>query len=93
MATTKITRKGQVTIPADIRRKLGIQEGDIFTVHEQNGQVVLESQSRELRLTSEAVARHAQRLPPLEPYQIRELAARYMAEEVMQSMYIDEENA
>ena len=31
---TKITSKGQVTIPVEIRRKLGIKPGDILEIHE-----------------------------------------------------------
>ena len=30
--TVKVTRKGQTTIPAKIRKKLGIREGDNLTV-------------------------------------------------------------
>lgn len=30
--TVKVTRKGQTTIPAKIRKKLGIKEGDNLTV-------------------------------------------------------------
>ena len=43
MATTKITRKGQVTIPVEIREKLNLHEGDILTVREEDHKVVFES--------------------------------------------------
>ena len=32
MELAKVTSKGQVTIPIDIRRKLGVKEGDKITV-------------------------------------------------------------
>ena len=32
MQTVKVTRKGQTTIPAEIREKLGIKKGDALTV-------------------------------------------------------------
>jgi len=38
----KVTRKGQVTIPLPIRKALGIKEGDILTVWEEGGKVILE---------------------------------------------------
>ena len=38
----KVTRKGQVTIPLPIRKALGIKEGDILTVREEDGKVILE---------------------------------------------------
>lgn len=40
MRTVKVTRKGQTTIPAEIREKLGIKEGDQLTV-EAIGQTVV----------------------------------------------------
>jgi AbrB family looped-hinge helix DNA binding protein len=44
MAATKMTRKGQVTIPVAIREKLHLKEGDLFVVNDVDGKVVLESQ-------------------------------------------------
>jgi AbrB family looped-hinge helix DNA binding protein len=38
--TTTVTRKGQVTIPIDIRRSLDLKEGDQVAV-EQQGDIVL----------------------------------------------------
>jgi len=38
--TVKVTRKGQTTIPAKIRRKLGIKEGDDLAVEEVDNQIV-----------------------------------------------------
>jgi AbrB family looped-hinge helix DNA binding protein len=42
MMYVKVTRKGQVTIPRAIRKALGIKEGDILTVREEGGKVILE---------------------------------------------------
>jgi len=44
MATTKMTRKGQVTIPAEIRERLHLAEGDRFVVMVHDGDVVLRSE-------------------------------------------------
>ena len=38
----KVTRKGQVTIPLPIREALGIKEGDILAVREEDGKIILE---------------------------------------------------
>lgn len=40
--TTTITSKGQVTVPASIRKKLGISPSDRLRVKEVKGRVVLE---------------------------------------------------
>ena len=37
----KVTRRGQVTIPKNIREALGIREGDLVEVSLENGRVVL----------------------------------------------------
>ncbi|NPV81073.1 MAG: AbrB/MazE/SpoVT family DNA-binding domain-containing protein [Firmicutes bacterium] len=38
---TKITSKGQVTIPIEIRRALGLKPGDILEIHESPAGYVL----------------------------------------------------
>lgn len=37
----RVKHKGQVTIPADLRSKLGIQEGATLEVSERDGRIVL----------------------------------------------------
>lgn len=41
MPTSRVTRKGQVTIPADIRRSFGIREGDHVQIIAEDDRVVL----------------------------------------------------
>jgi AbrB family looped-hinge helix DNA binding protein len=41
---TRVTSKGQVTIPKDIRDKLGIGPGSEIGFHEEGGQVILETE-------------------------------------------------
>ncbi len=41
MPTSKVTRKGQVTIPQDIRETLGIREGDSVQIVLENDRVML----------------------------------------------------
>ena len=38
----KVTRNYQITIPADIRRELGIKEGDVLVVRQVGDSIVLQ---------------------------------------------------
>jgi len=40
-AYSKVTRHGQITLPAEIRKKLGIEEGDLIEIEVKNEQAVL----------------------------------------------------
>ena len=42
MNKTKITRKGQVTIPKEIRGKLSLKESDILSVSEKNNMIIMQ---------------------------------------------------
>lgn len=41
MATTTLTSKGQLTLPKEIRDRLGWHEGDRFTVEVEGGRAIL----------------------------------------------------
>ena len=41
MATAKITSKGQITLPKEVRRRLGVGPGDELEFVEENGRYVL----------------------------------------------------
>lgn len=45
MDIAKVTSKGQITIPIDIRKKLGVKEGDKILFLEEEGRVVLMNSS------------------------------------------------
>lgn len=63
MELAKVTSKGQITIPIDIRKKLGIREGDKVLFVEERGRVVIMNSSMEaLRNAQEAFAGEAERL-------------------------------
>jgi antitoxin MazE len=40
-AYTKVTRHGQITLPASVRRKLGIEEGDLLEIEVLDERAVL----------------------------------------------------
>jgi AbrB family looped-hinge helix DNA binding protein len=48
MLTVKIGRRGQITIPSEIRRKVGLREGDMLALFEDNDQVILKPLSGSL---------------------------------------------
>jgi AbrB family looped-hinge helix DNA binding protein len=41
MPTTKVTRHGQITLPASVRERLGIEEGDIVEIEVEDEKAVL----------------------------------------------------
>ncbi len=86
MLSTRMTRKGQVTIPAEIRERLNLHEGDVLLVCEDGGKVILESQLEELRRTSNRIANLMKGVPSLEPGEMRELAAKAIAQENLETL-------
>lgn len=63
MELAKVTSKGQVTIPVDIRRKLGVKEGDKILFVEERGRIyVMNSSMEALRNAQAAFAGEADRL-------------------------------
>ena len=43
MELAKITLRGQITIPVEIRKKLGVKDGDKVVFIEENGRIVMEN--------------------------------------------------
>jgi AbrB family looped-hinge helix DNA binding protein len=41
MPTTKVTRHGQITLPASVRKELGIEEGDLVEIEVEDERAVL----------------------------------------------------
>ena len=54
LAHSKVTAQGQISVPADIRRKLGVGPGSILEWDEQGGQIVVR---RSARFSSEEIHR------------------------------------
>jgi len=48
MGITKVTRNYQITIPSDVRKKLGIKVGDVLLVDVEDGKIVLKKSELEL---------------------------------------------
>jgi len=43
MELAKITLRGQITIPVEIRKKLGVKDGDKVIFLEENGRIIMEN--------------------------------------------------
>jgi len=62
MELAKITSKGQITIPVNIRRKLGVKEGDKVLFVEEGGKIYILNASMEaLKEAQAAFAGEAER--------------------------------
>lgn len=46
IARSKVTAQGQISVPADVRRKLGIGPGSLLEWTEENGQIVVRRAGR-----------------------------------------------
>jgi len=47
MPLTKVTRNYQITIPAEIRKALGIREGEMLEVKLEDGRIIIERPKKE----------------------------------------------
>ncbi len=62
MELAKITSKGQITIPIDIRRKLGVKKGDKVLFIEEAGKIfIINSSIKALKETQAAFIGEAER--------------------------------
>ena len=65
MELAKVTSKGQVTIPIEIRKKLGIKNGDKILFVEESGRIYMMNSSMDaFREAQKAFAGEAERLAP-----------------------------
>ena len=78
---TIVTRKGQVTIPADIRRALGIKEGDKVAFGLEDDQVKLTRKGSVVEQTAGALKSD---IPALSLREERDAAEQAIAEEALE---------
>jgi AbrB family looped-hinge helix DNA binding protein len=63
MELAKITTRGQITIPAEIRKKLGVRDGDKVIFLEENGRIIMENAAMiALKNAQDAFAGESERL-------------------------------
>lgn len=61
LATTKMSSRGQVVIPENVRNDLGLRAGDQFVVVAENGVVILKGISRPSMREFDALVKKARR--------------------------------
>ena len=61
IAQSRLTAQGQISVPAEVRRKLGVGPGSVIEWHDDDGQVVVR---RAGRFSSEDVHRSVFASPP-----------------------------
>lgn len=83
--TSSLTRKGQVTIPAEIRAVLGLRGGDKVAFMVARGKVEIAPARSIAERTAGALKRYG-RTPPATPEEEREAFAQAVAEEVGESL-------
>lgn len=83
-ATTTVTRKGQITIPIDIRRALEMNVGDRLVV-EQRGDAVLLRKTAGVAERTAGMMKHYGPKAPLSPEEERALFEAGVAAEVANS--------
>ena len=63
MELAKITTRGQITIPIEIRKKLGVKEGDKVVFLEENGRIIMGNAAMlALKMAQESFKGEAERL-------------------------------
>jgi len=83
--TTKVTRKGQITIPIEFREKYNLKEGARVLVEDRDGRLTIQHPDQAVDWTAGALAHYAKGVH-LTPEEMREIAARSIADEVMAEM-------
>lgn len=81
---TTLTRKGQITIPVDIRRQLGIAEGDQLDVERDEDTVIVRRATSVTALTAGILAKY-RKPEPLTAEEEREAFAQAVADDVSKS--------
>jgi len=80
---TTLTRKGQVTVPVEIRRALGLKEGDKLTFTLEDGKVSLERAGSVVERTA-GILKSEVSGPPLTAEELRRVAEIAWAEQAME---------
>ncbi len=80
-----VTRKGQVTIPAELRRAFNIKEGDAIAFRVIDGRLVIERGEDIARRSAGILAQWAIHPPPTAE-ELREMAEEAWVEDAMERM-------
>jgi antitoxin PrlF len=81
MALTKITSKGQITLPAEFRKREGFHPGDKVRVREADGALIVEPADAWVKRTAGMLSHLAKGRPPVTIEEMEEAAAAGWADE------------
>ena len=81
MSSTRITSKGQITIPAEFRKRKGFHPGDKVSVRAHGGQLILEPVDRSVERLHGILAHLWVGKPPVTIEEMEEAAAAGWADE------------
>ena len=84
-ATAKVTSKGQITIPAEIRAALSVVPGDRVSFLLEDGVIRVERERSWVERTA-GMFKDRAIYPPPTAKELREMAEQAVADEVMESM-------
>jgi AbrB family looped-hinge helix DNA binding protein len=85
MELARVTSKGQVTIPIEIRKKLGIKKGDKVLFMEDSGKIYIMNSSMDaLREAQHAFAGEAERLGLKNDDDVMEMIKNYRKERMVE---------
>lgn len=56
----KVSEKGQIAIPLDIRKQAGINKGDSLILIQENGKIMLEKESKKLKDDFSDLLKHSE---------------------------------
>jgi AbrB family looped-hinge helix DNA binding protein len=79
--TVNVRQKGQMTLPADVRDELGVQNGGKLLLECQDNHWILVRTDDLVDRTDDALAEYAENVPLLTPAELREAAAKAIADE------------
>jgi AbrB family looped-hinge helix DNA binding protein len=77
---SRLTRKGQITVPMEIRRRLGLDRGDVVAFEQDGDLVTIRPATAVATRTAGALRRYA-KTPPATPEQERAAFAEAVAGE------------
>jgi AbrB family looped-hinge helix DNA binding protein len=85
MPSTTVTSKGQITLPAEYRRALGIETGDKISVFLEGNSLRVRKRGNYADLTAGALREYAI-FPPPSAKELREFAEQAMADDAFERM-------
>lgn len=71
----RLRERGQMTLPRDIRQRLGLQDGDALVITEKDGDLVISSAADVIERTAGALRHYTTGKPVLSPESIDSIAS------------------